>query len=162
MDLISYIPKDEQNKWNEDVKPIINEINKIEEAAKIVGFKQEVIDKYIVGFKQEVIDKYIARKTANYLFENLLLTDCELESANNKINELEYKLDNYNNYDPKKLTNELEYKLDNYNNYDPKKLTELRNKTVVVPSNITEARERSIKIFERNARKMKSINAKYK
>ncbi|KAI4462586.1 hypothetical protein MML48_4g00017025 [Holotrichia oblita] len=128
MDLTSYIPKDKQNKWNEDVKPIINEINKIEEAAKIVRFKQEVID------------KYIARKTANYLFENLLLTDCELEYANNK-------------------RNELEYKLDNYNNYDPKKLIELRNK---VPSNVNEARGRSIKIFERNARKMKSINAKYK
>jgi hypothetical protein len=26
----------------------------------------------------------------------------------------------------------LEYKLDNYNNYDPKKLAELRNKTVVI------------------------------
>ncbi|KAI4467454.1 hypothetical protein MML48_2g00014250 [Holotrichia oblita] len=131
MDLTSYIPKDEQNKWNEDVKPIINKINKIEEAAKTVGFKQEVIDKYIV------------RKTANYLFVNLLITDCELEYANNKVNELEYKLDNYNNYDPKKLA-------------------ELRNKTIVVPSNINEAKERSIKMFERNARQMKSINAKYK
>jgi hypothetical protein len=45
------------------------------------------------------------------------MTDCELKSANNKIDELEYKLDNYNNYDPKKLA-------------------ELRNKTVVIPSNI--------------------------
>jgi hypothetical protein len=42
------------------------------------------------------------------------MTDCEPESANNKIDELEYKLDNYNNYDPKKLA-------------------ELRNKTVVIP-----------------------------
>jgi hypothetical protein len=32
------------------------------------------------------------------------MTDCELESANNKIDELEYKLDNYNNYDPKKTS----------------------------------------------------------
>jgi hypothetical protein len=45
------------------------------------------------------------------------MTDCELKSANNKIDDLEYKLDNYNNYDPKKLL-------------------ELRNKTVVIPSNI--------------------------
>jgi hypothetical protein len=59
------------------------------------------------------------------------MTDCELESANNKIDELEYKLDNYNNYDPKKLA-------------------ELRNKTVVIPSNIDDVKKRILKIFERH------------
>jgi hypothetical protein len=59
------------------------------------------------------------------------MTDCELESANNKIDELEYKFDNYNNYDPKKLA-------------------ELRNKTVVIPSNIDDVKKRILKIFERH------------
>jgi hypothetical protein len=99
--LVSYIPNDEKEKWKKDLKPIITEIDRLEDGAKIVGFKQEVVD------------KYIARKTANLLLEQLIMTDCELESANNKIDELEYKLDNYNNYDPKKLA-------------------ELRNKTVVI------------------------------
>jgi hypothetical protein len=51
------------------------------------------------------------------------MTDCELESANNKIDELEYKLDNYSNY--------------------AKKLAELRNKTVVIPSNIDDVKKRT-------------------
>jgi hypothetical protein len=55
----------------------------------------------------------ISRKAGNLFLEQLIMTDCELESANNKIDELEYKLDNSNNYDPKKLA-------------------ELRNKTVVL------------------------------
>jgi hypothetical protein len=94
------------------LKPIITEIDRLEDGAKIVGFKQEVVD------------KYIARKTANLFLEQLIMTDCELESANNKIDELVYKLDNCNNYDPKKLA-------------------ELRNKTVVIPSNIDNVKKRT-------------------
>jgi hypothetical protein len=90
--LVSYIPNDENEKWKKDLKPIITEIDRLEDGAK---------------------DKYIARKAANLFLEQLIMTDCELESANNKIDELEYKLDNYNNYNPKKLA-------------------ELRNKTVVI------------------------------
>jgi hypothetical protein len=44
------------------------------------------------------------------------------------------------------LVCELEYKLDNYNNYDPKKPAELRNKTVVIPSNIDDVKKRTLKI----------------
>jgi hypothetical protein len=117
--LVSYIPNDEKEKWKKDLKPM--EIDRLEDGAKIAGFKQEVVD------------KYIARKTANLFLEQLIMTDCELESANNKIDELEYKLDNYNNYDPKKLA-------------------ELRNKTVVIPSNIDDVKKRTLKIFERHTR----------
>ncbi|CAH1377501.1 unnamed protein product [Tenebrio molitor] len=127
--LVSYIPNDEKEKWKKDLKPIITEIDRLEDGAKIVGFKQEVVD------------KYIARKTANLFLEQLIMTDCELESANNKIDELEYKLDNYNNYDPKKLA-------------------ELRNKTVVIPSNIDDVKKRTLKIFERHTKNMRAINQK--
>ncbi|CAH1378392.1 unnamed protein product, partial [Tenebrio molitor] len=100
------------------------EIDRLEDGAKIVGFKQEVVD------------KYIARKTANLFLEQLLImTDCELKSANNKIDELEYKLDNYNNYDPKKLA-------------------ELRNKTV------KDVKKRTLKTFERHTQNMRAINEK--
>jgi hypothetical protein len=51
-ELVSYIPNDEKEKWKKDLKPIITEIDRLEDGAKIVGFKQEVVD------------KYIARKTA--------------------------------------------------------------------------------------------------
>jgi hypothetical protein len=84
--LVSYIPNDEKEKWKKDLKPIITEIDRLEDGAKIVGFKQKVVD------------KYIARKAAKLFLEQLIMTDCELESANYKIDELEYKLDNYNNY----------------------------------------------------------------
>jgi hypothetical protein len=122
--LVSYIPNDEKEKWKKDLKPIITEIDRLEDGAKIVGFKQEVVDKYIA---------------ANLFLEQLIMTDCELEFANNKIDELEYKLDNYNNYDPKKLA-------------------ELRNKTVVIPSNIDDVKKRTLKIFERHTKNMRAIN----
>jgi hypothetical protein len=77
--LVSYIPNDEKEKWKKDLKPIITEIDRLEDGAKIVGFKQEVVD------------KYIARKAANLFLEQLIMTDCELESANNKIDELEHR-----------------------------------------------------------------------
>jgi hypothetical protein len=80
-------------------------------------------------------------QAANLFLEQLIMTDCELESANNKIDELEYKLDNYNNYDPKKLA-------------------ELRNKTVVIPSNIDDVKKRTLKIFERHTKNMRAINEK--
>ena len=110
MEIATYIPNDEKQKWVEEIKPIISEIDKLENGAKIDGFKQEVID------------KYIAKKAANLFLDELIETDCELEVANNKIDKLEYKLNNYNNYYPNKLT-------------------ELRNKTVVIPSNIDEAKK---------------------
>ena len=91
MELTTYIPNDEKRKWREEIKPIISQIDKLEDGARIAGFKQEVID------------KYVAKKAANLFLEELIKTDCELEVANNKIDELEYKLDNYNNYDPNKL-----------------------------------------------------------
>jgi hypothetical protein len=118
--LVSYIPNDENEKWKKDLKPIITEIDRLEDGAK---------------------DKYIARKAANLFLEQLIMTDCELESANNKIDELEYKLDNYNNYNPKKLA-------------------ELRNKTVVIPSNIDDVKKRTLKIFERHTKNMRAINEK--
>jgi hypothetical protein len=40
--LVSYIPNDEKEKWKKDLKPIITEIDRLEDGAKIVGFKQEV------------------------------------------------------------------------------------------------------------------------
>jgi hypothetical protein len=56
----------------------------------------------------------------------------------------------------------LVYKLDNYNNYDPKKLAELRNKTVVIPSNIDDVKKRILKIFERHTKNTRAINEKTK
>jgi hypothetical protein len=40
--VVSYIPNDEKEKWKKDLKPIIIEIDRLEDGAKIVGFKQEV------------------------------------------------------------------------------------------------------------------------
>jgi hypothetical protein len=61
--LVSYIPNDEKEKWKKDLKPIITEIDRLEDGAKIVGFKQEVVD------------KYIARKAAKLFLEQLIMTD---------------------------------------------------------------------------------------
>jgi hypothetical protein len=47
-----------------------------------------------------------------------------------------------------------------YNNYDPKKLAELRNKTVVIPSNIDDVKKRTLKIFERHTKNIRAINEK--
>jgi hypothetical protein len=43
--LVSYIPNDEKEKWKKDLKPIITEMDRLEDGAKIVGFKQEVVCK---------------------------------------------------------------------------------------------------------------------
>jgi hypothetical protein len=40
--LVSYIPNDEKEKWKKNKKSIITEIDRLEDGAKIVGFKQEV------------------------------------------------------------------------------------------------------------------------
>jgi hypothetical protein len=61
--LVSYIPNDEKEKWEKDLKPIITEIDRLEDGAKIVGFKQEVVD------------KYIARQAAKLFLEQLIMTD---------------------------------------------------------------------------------------
>jgi hypothetical protein len=52
------------------------------------------------------------------------------------------------------------YKLDNYNNYYPKRFAGLRNKTVVIPSNIDDVKKRTLKIFERQIKNMRAVNEK--
>jgi len=41
------IPIEEKNKWSSDLKPILTEMNKLSDADKIQGFRNEVVDKYV-------------------------------------------------------------------------------------------------------------------
>lgn len=62
--LVLYILNDKKQKQKEDLKPIISEIDRLEEGAKTIGFKQEVVD------------KYNARKAANLFPKQLIMTAC--------------------------------------------------------------------------------------
>jgi len=79
MDLI---PVDERNKWTTDLKPLLTEMNKLSDADKIQGFKNEVVD------------KYVAHKALNYMTQQLILVDCDNEMLEKENVELRYKVDN--------------------------------------------------------------------
>ena len=88
MDLI---PVDERNKWTNDLKPLLTEMNKLSDADKIQGFKNEVVD------------KYVAHKALNYMTQQLMLVDCDKEMLEKENEELRYKVDNLGNYDENRL-----------------------------------------------------------
>src|SRR5437899_6492144 len=88
MDLI---PVDERNKWANDLKPLLSEMNKLSDADKIQGFKNEVVD------------KYVAHKALNFITQQLILVDCDNEMLEKENEELRYKIDNLGNYDENRL-----------------------------------------------------------
>src|SRR6185436_2618900 len=85
------IPIEEKTKWNNDLKPILYEINKLSDADKIQGFKNEVLD------------KYVAYKAFNYVTQQLTLVDCDREMLEKENEELRYKVDNLGSYDENRL-----------------------------------------------------------
>ena len=85
------IPIEEKNKWTVDLKPILTEMNKLSDADKIQGFKNEVVD------------KYVAYKALTYVTQQLTLVDCDREMLENENEELRYKVDNLGKYDENRL-----------------------------------------------------------
>jgi len=85
------IPIEEKNKWNNDLKPLLYEMNKLSDADKIQGFKNEVLD------------KYVAYKAFNYVTQQLTLVDCDREMLEKENEELRYKVDNLGSYDENRL-----------------------------------------------------------
>jgi hypothetical protein len=85
------IPVDERNKWLGDLKPILTEMNKLSDADKIQGFRNEVVD------------KYVAHKALNYVTQQLTLVDCDREMLEKENEELRYKVDNLGKYDENRL-----------------------------------------------------------
>ena len=88
MDLI---PLEEKNKWTSDLRPILTEMNKLSDADKIQGFRNEVVD------------KYVAYKALNYVNQQLTLVDCDREMLEKENEELRYKVDNLGKYDENRL-----------------------------------------------------------
>ena len=85
------IPVEERNKWTGDLKPILTEMNKLSDADKIQGFRNEVVD------------KYVAYKAVNYITQQLTLVDCDREMLEKENEELRYKVDNLGKYDENRL-----------------------------------------------------------
>ena len=85
------IPAEERHKWMSNLKPILNEMNKLSDADKIQGFKNEVVD------------KYVAHKALRYVTQQLTLVDCDREMLEKENEELRYKVDNLGNYDENRL-----------------------------------------------------------
>ena len=57
----------------------------------------------IQGFKNEVVDKYVAHKALNYVTQQLTLVDCDRELLEKENEELRYKVDNLGKYDENRL-----------------------------------------------------------
>jgi len=57
----------------------------------------------IQGFRNEVVDKYVASKALNYVLQQLTLVDCDLEMSEKENEELRYKVINLGNYDENRL-----------------------------------------------------------
>ena len=85
------IPVEEKSKWTSDLRPILTEMNKLSDADKIQGFRNEVVD------------KYVAYKALNYVTQHLTLLDCDREMLEKENEELRYKVDNLGKYDEKRL-----------------------------------------------------------
>ena len=85
------IPVEERNKWTSDLRPILTEMNKLSDADKIQGFRNEVVD------------KYVAYKALNYVTQQLTLVDCDREMLEKENEELRYKVDNLGKYDENRL-----------------------------------------------------------
>jgi hypothetical protein len=85
------IPIEEKSKWTSDLKSVLTEMNKLSDADKIQGFRNEVVD------------KYVAYKAVNYVTQQLILVDCDREMLEKENEELRYKVDNLGNYDENRL-----------------------------------------------------------
>jgi len=85
------IPIEEKSKWTADLRPILAEMNKLSDADKIQGFRNEVVD------------KYVASKALGYVTQQLILVDCDREMLEKENEELRYKVDNLGNYDENRL-----------------------------------------------------------
>jgi len=85
------IPIEERNTWSNDLRSILTEMNKLSDADKIQGFKNEVVD------------KYVAIKALNYVTQQFTLVDCDREMLEKENEELRYKVDNLGNYDENRL-----------------------------------------------------------
>ena len=85
------IPIEEKSKWTADLRPILAEMNKLSDADKIQGFRNEVVD------------KYVAYKALGYMTQQLILVDCDREMLEKENEELRYKVDNLGNYDENRL-----------------------------------------------------------
>ena len=85
------IPIEEKNKWTSDLKPVLTEMNKLSDADKIQGFRNEVVD------------KYVAYKALSYVTQQLTVVDCDREMLEKENEELRYKVDNLGNYDENRL-----------------------------------------------------------
>jgi hypothetical protein len=85
------IPTEEKSKWTTELRPILTEMNKLSDADKIQGFKNEVID------------KYVAHKALNYVTQQLILVDCDREMLEKENEALKYKVDNLGNYDENRM-----------------------------------------------------------
>jgi hypothetical protein len=85
------IPIEEKSKWANDLKSVLTEMNKLSDADKIQGFRNEVVD------------KYVAYKAVNYVTQQLILVDCDREMLEKENEELRYKVDNLGNYDENRL-----------------------------------------------------------
>jgi hypothetical protein len=88
---ISTIPVEERSKWTSELKPMLTEMNKLSNADKIQGFKNEFVD------------KFVAYKALNYVTDQLILVDCDRELLEKENEELRYKVDNLGQYDEKRL-----------------------------------------------------------
>ena len=88
MDLI---PVKEKNKWNPELNSLLVEMNKLSNADKIQGFRNEVVD------------RYVAHKALNYVTQQLVLLDCDNEMLQKENEELRYKVENLGNYDENRL-----------------------------------------------------------
>ena len=85
------IPIEERNTWSNELRSVLTEMNKLSDADKIQGFKNEVVD------------KYVASKALNYVTQQLTLVDCDREMLEKENEELRYKVDNLGNYDENRL-----------------------------------------------------------
>ena len=85
------IPIEEKNKWTSDLKPVLTEMNKLSDADKIQGFRNEVVD------------KYVAYKALSYVTQQLTVVDCDREMLEKENEELRYKVGNLGNYDENRL-----------------------------------------------------------
>jgi len=85
------IPAEEKSKWTNELRPILTEMNKLSDADKIHGFRNEVVD------------KYVAHKALNFVTQQLVLVDCDRELLEKENEELKYRIDNLGMYDEDRL-----------------------------------------------------------
>jgi len=128
MDLI---PIEEKEKWAIEIKDALVEANKMSSVDKIYDYNNELSDRCMY------------QKAFLFTYQNALLLDCQNEALENK-------------------NEELQYRLDNYGNYDENRIKEIKSKTVMVPYTDVENRERGKKMFMKNLKQIKLLNKSLK